>query len=73
MCILSTRTFGTNEAIAFADALGRNMTLRELLASGHPIGTAGASAFGKAMSSNTSLRSLCVGDNDFGDEVIRII
>lgn len=69
MCILGTRKFGPAEAVAFSAALGDNTSLRELLASGHPLGAAEAAAFGQALSRNTTLRSLCVGDNSFGDEV----
>lgn len=69
MCILSTRKFGASEAAAFSAALAANTSLKELLASGHPMGVAGATAFGEALSRNTTLRSLCVGDNSFGDEV----
>lgn len=69
MCILSTRKFGTPEAVAFSAALSGNTSLAELLASGHPLDVAGATAFGEALSRNTTLRSLCVGDNNFGDKV----
>eukprot|EP00752_Nemacystus_decipiens_P006425 g5788.t1 len=68
MCILSTRKFGTSEAVAFSAALADNTSLAELLASGHPLDVAGATAFGEALSRNTTLRSLCVGDNSFGDK-----
>eukprot|EP00752_Nemacystus_decipiens_P017667 g15838.t1 len=68
MCILSTRKFGTSEAVAFSAALADNTSLAELLASGHPVDVAGATAFGEALSRNTTLRSLCVGDNSFGDK-----
>ena len=69
MCILSTRKFGASEAAAFSSALSANTSLRELLASGHPMEAAGATAFGEALARNSSLRSLCIGDNNFGDEV----
>lgn len=69
MCILSTRKFGTSDAVAFSAALSDNTSLSELLASGHPLEVAGATALGEAMSRNSTLRSLCVGDNTFGDEV----
>ncbi|CAM9111853.1 unnamed protein product [Pylaiella littoralis] len=68
MCILSTRKFGTSDAVAFSAALSDNTSLSELLASGHPLEVAGATALGEAMSRNSTLRSLCVGDNTFGDE-----
>jgi hypothetical protein len=42
--ILSTRTFGQAEAVALAQALRCNTTLRELYASGHDIGVEGATA-----------------------------
>lgn len=71
MCILSTRKFGTSEAVAFSAALSDNTSLAELLASGHPLEVAGATAFGEALSRNTTLRSLCVGDKNFGDKVCR--
>lgn len=69
MCILSTRRFGTPDAVAFSAAVSDNTSLAELLASGHPLEIAGATAFGEALSRNSTLRSLCVGDNTFGDEV----
>eukprot|EP00903_Cladosiphon_okamuranus_P012577 g11774.t1 len=68
MCILSTRRFGTSDAVAFSAALSDNTSLVELLASGHPLDVAGARAFGEALSRNTTIRSLCVGDNNFGDK-----
>lgn len=69
MCILSTRKFGVAEAMALSAALASNTSLKELLASGHPLAAAEAAAFGQALSRNTTLRSLCLGDNSFGDEV----
>ncbi|CAM9778785.1 unnamed protein product, partial [Laminaria digitata] len=68
MCILSTRKFGATEALGLSAALASNTSLKDLLASGHPLGAAEAAAFGQALSKNTTLRALCLGDNSFGDE-----
>lgn len=71
MCILGQRNFGASEAAALAAALATNTSLRELMASGHPLRPEEASAFGRSLSRNKTLQSLCLGDNHFGDEVGR--
>jgi hypothetical protein len=64
--ILSTRTFGQAEAVALAQALRCNTTLRELYASGHDIGVEGATAVGASLAENATLLKLCLGHAEFG-------
>uniref|UniRef100_A0A7S2SI57 Uncharacterized protein n=1 Tax=Mucochytrium quahogii TaxID=96639 RepID=A0A7S2SI57_9STRA len=68
MLILSNRSFGDKETIAFCKALATNTSLKELLCSGHPIGEEGAKNFRDALANNKSLTKLGLGNSNFGDK-----
>lgn len=67
LTILRFRKFGPSEVTSLCEALKKNRTLTELIATGHNLSGDTARTIAAMLAVNSTLTSLCVGDMSFGE------